>query len=337
MKALLDPYVLMVPPIHSPRERIQSYLEALETWLSDDFGGLVNRLYTSECVYQLVENDLFPYHHTISTLLSESKITGYDAYDIAIITSNFFETFEAIEDHLSRISVVSTISIDPYILISRLPSNSTRLLGDCLANIALQNMNSDPLLAIMWILSVENEDIKQANVSIKGTVLSIAATAASQGFPSTPFPIDESLSLLFSREDLLDSLDWTAVWDCPELAIEKAYYSVIVPSQRETFSVATYRVGSAFVETIRGHGFQNQSGRLRSVYETCALVICGYAKHVSGINPRPLKGASRLDGAEGKRANISKRGPGYRLHYWKCPDGSIELSCINVHNDFTIA
>ena len=198
-------------------------------------------------------------------------------------------------------------------------------------------MNNDPLLAIMWIASVEDGHIKQGNVNIKGTILSISTAGSSQGFPPAPFPIDESLSFLFSRVNLLDSLDWVAVWEYPEIAIEKAYYATIMPSERETFRLVKYRVGPDFIGTISGHGFQNQSGRLRSIYETCALVICGRAKHMSGINTRPLRGASRLDGSEGKRADISKEGPGYRLHYWQCPDGSIELSCINVHNDLTIA
>jgi hypothetical protein len=36
------------------------------------------------------------------------------------------------------------------------------------------------------------------------------------------------------------------------------------------------------------------------------------------------------------RADISQKGAGFRLHYWRCPDRTIEVSCVNVHNDSTI-
>jgi hypothetical protein len=135
----------------------------------------------------------------------------------------------------------------------------------------------------------------------------------------------------------LKYIGWEILWEHPNLAILKAYYSAISFDDRGTYQLGSHRFGSRFLDTIRGLGLHSQAGRIKSIYETCALVVCSRAPELAGINPHRLRGNTRAsDGAKGWRADISQKGPGYRLHYWQCRDGSIELSCVNVHRDMAI-
>jgi hypothetical protein len=154
--------------------------------------------------------------------------------------------------------------------------------------------------------------------------------------PITSDQLDIEFNLLFEREDILDSLEWVELWSHANIAIEKGYYSSISATERKSFRLSPYKTGPKFIESIKNNGLHAVSGRVKSIYETCALVICGRAKELAGINPRPLRGAGRADGAKPMRADISQEGTGFRLHYWHCSDGTVELSCVNVHNDYKI-
>lgn len=47
-------------------------------------------------------------------------------------------------------------------------------------------------------------------------------------------------------------------------------------------------------------------------------------------------GKRMLARVKARGGDISQEHAGYRLHYWRCTAGIIELSCVNVHNDFSI-
>lgn len=148
--------------------------------------------------------------------------------------------------------------------------------------------------------------------------------------------VNVDMSLLFVREDILNSLGWELLWPHASIAVQKGYFSSLNASERGRFQLSHYVIGPRFIESMRNNGLHAVSGRIKSVYETCALVICGRAKDLTGVHPRPLRGAGRADRAKPMRADISQEGAGFRLHYWYCSDGTVELSCVNVHNDYNI-
>ncbi len=152
-----------------------------------------------------------------------------------------------------------------------------------------------------------------------------------------PLDIHVELPILVNEEDILNSTSWETIWEYPEYAIKKAYFSIIKEEERRETHLGSFRVGNSFVGSIQSVGLHNDSGKIRTIYETCALIICGRAKDVRGINLHALEGIENPKPyAKGMRADISKHGPGYRLHYWEYDNRYIELSEIGFHNDYTI-
>ena len=82
------------------------------------------------------------------------------------------------------------------------------------------------------------------------------------------------------------------------------------------------------------------------VIDTVMQVACGKAETMAGRALHRLRtgksGGSpdRLrstDGALAWRCNVqTNSASARRLHYWACPDGTLEFVCVNVHDDFSI-
>ena len=103
-----------------------------------------------------------------------------------------------------------------------------------------------------------------------------------------------------------------------------------------------YIVGPAFLPSVR-----SIEGITRAkIVEVCAEVLCGRAATQPGREVHPLRTGVggdaaqrvRYDGAKAFRASLQVNTPSARrLHYWRLPDGRLELSKVGVHDDLTIA
>lgn len=337
MNVLIDPYVIAIPPSHSSEDRILSYVEGIETWLVTPY-PFVKMLCPLKCVACLIEANQFPFRHNVGKLLSAARSTEYDAEDISRLSATLLTSWEAVEDVLRIDAIFDQLTVMPTFFGDRLPQAASELFLDCLGKVVLQKNAGDRVLAELYIGSTPDDAGNIATkLIIRATVTDIEVDTNDLEFGSTPMQVNSELPVLLGHEDILNSIDWTVIWEYPRLAIEKAYYSVIPFNERAVYGLGNYVVGSRFLDTIVAQNLHSQAGRVKSIYETCALVSCRRATQLQGINPRPLRGNARAtDGARPMRADISQRHAGYRLLYWQCRDESIELSCIGVHNDVTI-
>ena len=112
-------------------------------------------------------------------------------------------------------------------------------------------------------------------------------------------------------------------------------------SIRQGVTPCQFTLGPVFVTSLEELG-----GRYRNVaIRVCVDVISGVPKLLKKRRDHPLRTGNkqtalprlRDDGAEARRCYLEKKGPGARrLHYWKLPDGSIELASVTVHDDMDI-
>ena len=336
MKALIDPYVIVVPPLYSSADRVLSYAEGIETWVSATSYPFLKVFYPSRCVDWLIGNDRFPFWKNIVRLLADAGITQYDVQALVRLSTSVFDLWEDVEYVESNVAIDGELTVMPTLFADRLPEDVSQLFCNYLGKVALWRGAGDQELADLHIGSTD-VDKTATQLAIRGTITDIRADGGDLALGPVPIQVDSELPVLLDREDILSSIDWTVIWKYPTPAIEKGYYAAVSFGDRATYGLGNYNVGSQFLDTIAGLGLHSQVGRIRSIYETCALIVCGRAAEVGGINPRRLRGAIRpTDGAEGMRADVSRRGPGYRLHYWQCRDRRIELSCVNVHSDMRI-
>jgi hypothetical protein len=338
MKILVDPYVVALPSLESPRDRFLSYLEGLETWLGrTNLPPVTKILYSDDCLAHLMETDSFPFSHSLSHRLSAKGITEYDPQAISRVATSLFNSCERVEDYVWVLSITAKLAVWPGYFINRLPQRISELFHDCLAKLALQGSLDDPTLSELHVGSTDEVTLNTDEIAIHGAVTSAQISRTDAALGPMPIQLDIKFPLLFGLEDLLAAVGWEMLWTYPAWAIRKAYYSSTSLHDRSIYTLGDFRTGSRFLGTIHDLGLHTQPGRIASIYQTCALVVCGYAPRVAGINPRRLRGRVRnSDGAIGMRADISQEGAGYRLQYWRCQDGTIELSCVNVHNDGTI-
>jgi len=120
------------------------------------------------------------------------------------------------------------------------------------------------------------------------------------------------------------------------LLIASAWVDSLTPADRRE-NPLRYVLSEEFVAMLET---QREFSRGRVAW-VCAMVACGYAPALSGLNPhRLLTGAAgspqlvRGDGAKGWRCNLKRNAAaGPRVHYWTHSDGTIEFAAIGNHDN----
>lgn len=113
-------------------------------------------------------------------------------------------------------------------------------------------------------------------------------------------------------------------------------------NDRDTWPLADgYLVGPFLLPSM-----STLEGITRSkIVEVCAEVLCGRAASQPSREVHPLRNGEggdapqrvRADGAKAYRVSLQVNTPSARrLHYWRLPDGRIELSKVGVHDDLSI-
>ncbi|KQO98889.1 hypothetical protein [Leifsonia sp. Leaf264] len=121
-------------------------------------------------------------------------------------------------------------------------------------------------------------------------------------------------------------------------AVTSAWAERVPSYEKDDYPLSDYIVGPAFSESIDTFDDGQRTKALRTIVD----VITGRARTISGRNVHPLRTGeggddaprTRDDGAICYRANIeTNTSSARRLHFWKLPDGTVELSRVVLHED----
>lgn len=142
------------------------------------------------------------------------------------------------------------------------------------------------------------------------------------------------------KAQLLGGADVEDVEDAFRAQLQRAYERTTSVADRETWPLQDYQVGPAFLESL------DVQPELRpKVVEVCADVVSGRFRVMPGREHHDLRSGiggdapqvTRADGARAYRIAVQIKTPSARrLHYWRLPDGSVELSRVVLHDDMTI-
>lgn len=117
-----------------------------------------------------------------------------------------------------------------------------------------------------------------------------------------------------------------------------AWASRIPAGDKAARPLREYRVGPVFLDSLE----TLEGVRRGKVVDVVVEVLTGLAKEMEGRDLHRLRtgdsGGSpyrvREDGAVGWRAALQREtASARRLHYWECPDGTVELSRVVKHDD----
>ena len=123
--------------------------------------------------------------------------------------------------------------------------------------------------------------------------------------------------------------------------IRQAWEAATTPDDRMHYPWREPAIGPDFLGSL-GHV---QGVSRERVVEACAHVASGRAADVPGLDLHPLRASDsggtpqreRGDGAKAWRCSLQANAPAARrLHFWRLPDGGVELANIVYHDDFSI-
>lgn len=133
------------------------------------------------------------------------------------------------------------------------------------------------------------------------------------------------------QPDLFPDLD-----DAVKFAIQHAWVQRVPPTEKKAHPLPSFKVGPRFAESLDNFDPQFQSKALRVVVSVLTgLAIEKRQVHYLREGSAAPKLVRDADKAICYRAYIEENvAAARRLHYWKLPDGTIELSRVVVHDDY---
>jgi hypothetical protein len=139
-----------------------------------------------------------------------------------------------------------------------------------------------------------------------------------------------------------DELDAVAGLDAEALMqrlVCREWLTSLGSADRREHLLGGYRLGSVFLASVEDRRIATPRAR---VAFACAMVACGRAGELAGLEPHPWREgkvsrgndpqAVRADGGKGLMCNLGHGGGGARLFYWTLPDGTVEFDSVRNHD-----
>jgi hypothetical protein len=313
---LIDPFVLSVP---SERDDGREYLTALVAWLRVLRRNRERCSISERSLGVLWAKRLYPTKSVIHQIILDNAVDDFSAIDVINLLRPISETEPFFEEFIGMTSLAATEwRLEPALLFERLDREIGETFRDALVlgvYAQLRGWAPEGLMvatrgiapveghAGCFIDIIENRDgaLTQVNARCDGVV------------DITPRPSDAEADL--SLEDLYK--------DPIRAAMHHAEHcGSAVPDP------AKMRVGSDFVPSLEALNIHRQPAILRAVYRRVAQAAIGELAVSDGASLHPVRVNTSADAAQvvrddgGRlwRCMVTKRGAGYRLHYWTVGD-----------------
>ena len=340
----IDTGVLVAPPEYGSVDDTHRYIETLLEW-NKLHGESWVAIYMSEKASEaLLDDGLYPFYNNLRKLFASNGIVEYDVNTVHIVIDKLLQQCEPSFDAYFRVRDVLTekLSIDPDIL--RL-SASDKLQSDlarCLILIAiLRGYCQSPILEHFLILRHAPSQIVQVRALVHDLEHDRDDLNA---IPKPPKLFEGDVSVCDDFRGLIICLDESEIFRNAtddfgiEIAIRIALYKSRIERQQDPDweEIPNLRIGRLFHQTAKdicsnqADSFPKQV--LRAIVETLEKTSLS-AVHAlrtgsGGDNPQQMRGKDKA-----QRRNIDD---GYRLHYWQCEGGMIELASIVPHDNVSI-
>lgn len=339
----IDAGVLNVPPPTGTSEDAHRYVETLFNW-----SKLLNEpwvdIYMSACASEALFGDE-PYHlrDQLTQFFKAKGIMEYAVNDIASVVNNLLQLTPHFETYFKMREVLAEqVSTTPNILQLNPGSNLRSDLTRCVVLIAILReycRNSIPEHCLILRYA------PKPTVNVRALVYELEHERNDlNAIPMPPEFFEGSILVCDDFRGLIQCLDESAIFRSStdnlgiKTAIRVALYKSRLARQQEPEweEIPNLRIGHRFQEiAIRICSDQTESFServLRAIVETLdglnLAAVHALRTGSGGGNPQRMRGTDKA-----QRRNIDHA---YRLHYWQCGDGVVELACIGPHDNFSI-
>lgn len=328
---IVDPFIFCLPDVPTSHV-VHEYLEGVLAW------GQVLRTresVTSEAaVGELQMADRYPTYENLRKLISGAQVEFVSVVDVQQWLRVLSERSPYLEDVIAIRDSDCQGALDPTAAESRLPARAAAAFKNALASTIIHADRHDEALP-----NVGTRGLDGCFLRFTGCVTITADQAGDvANVPVSDQEITGAFPLVQNPADLTHR-EWDDVCNEPQAAISFFLVALGIPDAAEV--ALRVRIGPEFVASLHRAGMHGQPARLRRLYRLCAIAAAGQLSTVNGASVHPVRVSVAADAAQVTRNGcdalwrcmVSKRGAGYRLHYWTCGDGTTELHELMVESE----
>ena len=345
----IDPHLLSLPRMESStKDDIEDFVSSIIDWgktVRIDF----MKAFVSSTVLDAIEEDgAFPWRVTLDRFLKHYKIEAADSKTVSDVVQ-FLVNCSRIEDVVGLKTLlleVKKTEIAPAFVGERLRSKTRSAFFDMLAMIVMAQHGYGQDVENVALASLP---IDKAEPNLQYLLYSteIVEVEWKKDFDDRqikiPYAINDHLSVFFSRDGLLESIEPLSLWPVTN-DIEAACNAIdcciarLVAAGTTEKKKKLYSVGASFLPTAQNWECGHEGSHAFTLIESCARIVLDIPKH----EVRPFydrtsgRQISRTDRALAFRTHLTKRGVGLRLMLWKIPDGTIEFANVGNKDELMI-
>lgn len=352
-EVIIDPFLLCLPNPCSSLDQLEEFINAIAGW-----HGFLDRadtcvLLSDSARVALNTDDEFPHQHRLAELIRRFKCDVADAKTISRVANSILERTPTLEGYYGIRAVLieeDSFEVIPPVILDRLSTNCRSAFKDDLliAGIKDKERVTDSLESHLMVASGGvTETPSPTAISIKADIYDIDLVSTDDGPKRVlPIPISQSIPIVFSHDQLIESLDLWAIWDrassaevvrlCIEVCVKNLISSGAVDDK-----IGDFVIGDGFVASLHAWGADSRRDYAMLTVESCARIVLGIPKNPVNEFRESADGTakqrSRNDGALAFRTHLTKKGVGLRLMFWKRSDGAIEFANIGGKDELEIS
>lgn len=348
-EVIIDPFLLCLPNPCNSLGQLEDFISAIVGW-----HGFLDRadtcvLLSDSARIALNTDGEFPHRHRLVELIDKFECTFADANTISKVANAILERTPTLEDHYGINAVLleeDSFELAPAIILDRLKINCRSAFRDDLliAGVKDNECVTGNIESRLMVASGRGaEDPIPTIISIKADTL---VSKDSDQNNVLPVFLSQSIPVVFSHEQLIDSLDLWAIWD--EASSTEAVRICIESCIKNLISLGAnagirydFAIGSGFVASLQLWGANARRDYAMVTVESCARIVLGIPKNsideFKESAERNAQQRTRDDGALAFRTHLTKKGVGLRLMFWRHTDGTIEFANIGGKGELEIS
>lgn len=348
---IIDPFLLCLPNPCYSQDQIEDFVSAITGWR-----GFLDKpdmcvLLSDSARFALNDDAEFPHRHRLADLMKRFECVFADVNTISKVVNSILERTPSLEDYFGIKDILTdeeTFEITPVVVLDRLKDNCKSAFRDDLLIAGIKDNESAACgeESRLMVASARYGTVPApTEISVKADIHDIDLTLTGSSLKNAlPISLDQSITVSFSHEELINSLNIWDVWNttlseevvrsCIESCIRSLISSGIGTDKRSNFTI-----GSGFIASLHEWGADVRKDYAMTTVESCARIALGHPKNHLGEftdgagSPIQL---SRADGALAFRTHLTKKGVGLRLMLWKLLDGTIEFANIGGKSELEI-
>ncbi|HEY4183808.1 MAG TPA: hypothetical protein VGP07_02015, partial [Polyangia bacterium] len=328
---LIDPYIFCLPAKRD-QETSTKFIQLVVKW--SRVLREVESSTSENAVSALHAAGLYPTFDAIKDLISDAGIDSLSAVDVQNGLRVLSERSPYVEERIDIAGVSAEVDVLPAAMSDRLPTLAGRALKDVLASLAIfcRTSKSAPP-------DIGTVGLSEKEAIVEGVADLVETYDRNIAGVSGPIRIvSQSFDLVHDPDQLLSN-DWNDICLNPERAIQHIYKTECRENSGAPDSLV-FRFGKYFLSSIEARGIDKHPSILRRLYKLCAMACCGRISSLAGAKVHQVRESMAADAPQVVRANgdkkwrcmVSRKGAGYRLHYWSSPSG-VELDEVLVESD----